>query len=119
MSIPNYNQVVATQLEGEHPEPEAISDDKAKALREQMAKMVVSKDVEHIKHLMANYHNASIETKLVILEDLDYYMHQVHRENGNSIYMIFPNIFFFLQSADFFRLTTQETLLVCEDLKPS
>lgn len=71
------NQVVATQLEGEHPEPESISDDKAKALREQMAKMMVSKDVEHIKHLMANYHNSSIETKLVILEDLEYYMHQV------------------------------------------
>ena len=80
MRIPDCNKVVATQLEGEHPEPESISDDKAKALREQMAKMIVSKDVEHIKHLMANYHNSSIETKLVILEDLEYYMHQVHKK---------------------------------------
>ena len=117
MRIPDCNKVVATQLEGEHPEPESISDDKAKALREQMAKMMVSKDVEHIKHLMASYHNSSIETKLVILEDLEYYMHQVHKKWYIKLFSkkmgIFVNWFIC------FRLTTLGTSLVCGDLKPS
>merc|ERR1719367_1964048 len=38
------NQVVATQLEGEHPEPESISDDKAKALREHPEPESISDD---------------------------------------------------------------------------
>merc|ERR1712029_423430 len=40
--------------------------------------MGLSKDIEQIKYLMANFHNAtSPESKLAILEDLDFYMHQI------------------------------------------
>ena len=42
-----------------------------------LEKMKGNKDIENIKHLMLNYHNATSESKLVILEDLDYYMHQI------------------------------------------
>lgn len=38
----------------------------------------MNRDVDHIQILMANYRNASqLSIKVAILEDLDYYMHQV------------------------------------------
>jgi len=73
------HRVVATRKdEEEEKEAAAISEEDVKAVREQMAKFKVSKDIEQIKYLMANFHNAtSAENKLAILDDLDFYMHQI------------------------------------------
>ena len=71
----NANRVVATKKDEEEP---AISDEDVKAVREKMAKLKLSKDIEQIKYLMAYFQNASsVEAKISILDDLDYYMHQV------------------------------------------
>jgi len=69
------HRVVATRKDGEEP---TISDEDVKAVREKMAKFKLSKDIEQIKFLMANFHNATTaESKLAILDDLDFYMHQI------------------------------------------
>merc|ERR550534_1341311 len=46
-------------------------------MKDVMEKMKLNKDIENIKHLMSNYDNSTLDSKLVILEDLDYYMHQI------------------------------------------
>ena len=46
-------------------------------MKDVLEKLKQNKDIENIKHLMANYDNSTLEEKLVILEDLDYYMHQI------------------------------------------
>ena len=59
------------------PEIEPITADSAQKVKEKVGKLKVTKDIEEIKYLMANFHNASEPNKLVILQDLDYYMHQI------------------------------------------
>ncbi len=54
-----------------------LSPEQLKDMKKQMEKMKMNKDIEVIKHLMANFDNSTLEQKLVILEDLDYYMHQI------------------------------------------
>ena len=46
-------------------------------MQDVMEKMKLNKDIENIKTLMANYDNGTVDEKLVLLEDLDYYMHQI------------------------------------------
>ena len=46
-------------------------------MKDVLEKLKQNKDIDNIKHLMANYDNSTLEEKLVILEDLDYYMHQI------------------------------------------
>ena len=54
-----------------------ISPEQIKEMKDVMEKMKLNKDIENIKHLMSNYDNSTLDSKLVILEDLDYYMHQI------------------------------------------
>merc|ERR1712241_401645 len=56
---------------------EQISPEQIKEMKDVMEKMKLNKDIENIKHLMSNYDNSTLDSKLVILEDLDYYMHQI------------------------------------------
>jgi len=56
---------------------EQISPEQIKEMKAMMEKMKLNKDIANIKNLMANYENSSLDSKLVILEDLDYYMHQI------------------------------------------
>ena len=49
-------------------------------MKDVLEKLKQNKDIDNIKHLMANYDNSTLEEKLTILEDLDYYMHQI--DNG-------------------------------------
>ena len=56
---------------------EKMSQERNEEVQALLEKMKDNKDIENIKHLMLNYHNATSESKLVILEDLDYYMHQI------------------------------------------
>jgi len=56
---------------------EQLSPEQVKEMKDVMEKMKLNKDIENIKHLMANYENSTLDSKLVILEDLDYYMHQM------------------------------------------
>merc|ERR1711962_86451 len=56
---------------------EQISPEQIKEMKSVMEKMKLNKDIENIKHLMSNYDNSTLDSKLVILEDLDYYMHQI------------------------------------------
>ena len=76
---PNTHIVIATKKDDDGvDEPSSISDENVKAVREKMAKLKLSKDIEQIKFLMANFQNASsVGSKVTILDDLDYYMHQV------------------------------------------
>ena len=61
---------MATRKDEEEVEDVAISEEDVKAVREKMSKVKLSKDIEQIKYLMANFHNAtSPEAKLAILED--------------------------------------------------
>jgi hypothetical protein len=46
-----------------------------------MKKMQFNRDVEHIKALIANYDNSTIDDKIVILDELDYYLHQFDNAN--------------------------------------
>ena len=46
-----------------------------------MKKMQFNRDVEHIKVLIANYDNSTLDDKIVILDDLDYYLHQFDNAN--------------------------------------
>ena len=56
---------------------EKMSQERTEEVQALLEKMKGNKDIENIKYLMLNYHNATSESKLVILEDLDYYMHQI------------------------------------------
>ena len=56
---------------------ETLAQERNEEVQALLEKMKDNKDIENIKHLMLNYHNATLESKLVILEDLDYYMHQI------------------------------------------
>ena len=59
-------------------EIQPLDDKTAKQIRKNMERLKMNRDVEHIQALMANYGNASeLAVKVAILEDLDYYMHQV------------------------------------------
>ena len=58
-------------------ENDKLSDEKVKEMQEIIEKLKMNKDVENIKFLMGNFANSSIEEKMVILEDLDFYMHQI------------------------------------------
>ena len=74
----NAHSVVATKKDEDEEEEKPISDKDVKAVREKMGKLKISKDIEQIKYLMAYFQNASsVEAKISILDDLDYYMHQV------------------------------------------
>jgi nucleotide exchange factor SIL1 len=55
---------------------EVLTPERIDEMRKIMDKMNMNTDIEAIKSLMANYENATLEQKLNILEDLDYYMHQ-------------------------------------------
>ncbi len=46
-----------------------------------MKKMQFNRDVEHIKVLIANYDNSTTDDKIVILDELDYYLHQFDNAN--------------------------------------
>jgi len=76
---PNTHNLIATKKDDDGvDEPSSISDENVKAVREKMAKLKLSKDIEQIKFLMANFQNASsVEARVNILDDLDYYMHQI------------------------------------------
>ena len=54
-----------------------MSPEKVEEMQKIMENMKMNKDIENIKTLMANYENSTLDEKLVILEDLDFYMHQV------------------------------------------
>ena len=59
-------------------EPEdKLSPERVKEMQNILDKMKMNKDIDNIMTLMAHFANSSTEQKLVILEDLDYYMHQI------------------------------------------
>ena len=55
-----------------------LSPERIKEIQDAMDKLKMNKDVDSIISLMANFANATdIDGKLNILEDLDYFMHQI------------------------------------------
>ena len=50
-------------------------------IRAKMKKMEFNRDVEQIKYLIAHYENSTLENKKIILEELDYYLHQFDNAN--------------------------------------
>jgi len=70
--------VLSDQNVVEDDEPsEQISPERIQEMKDVLEKLKQNKDIDNIKHLMANYDNSTLEEKLTILEDLDYYMHQI------------------------------------------
>ena len=60
-----------------------------------MKKMEFNRDVEQIKYLIAHYENSTLENKKIILEELDYYLHQFDNANdfiflGGLEKIVFP-----------------------------
>ena len=53
-----------------------ISPERLKEMQEIMDKMKLNKDIELIKSLISNYENSSKEGKAIVLEDLDFLLHQ-------------------------------------------
>ena len=70
-------------------------------MKDVLEKLKQNKDIDSIKHLMANYDNSTLEEKLTILEDLDYYMHQI--DNGG----FHLHFFYFISSYFTFRSVTK------------
>ena len=68
-----------------------ISPERVQELKDVLGKLKQNKDIDNIKHLMEKYENSTLEEKLIVLEDLDYYMHQI--DNGGFHLNLFEFIF--------------------------
>lgn len=69
--------IASSENQNDEEELEKISPERLKEMQDILAKLNMNKDVENIKTLMANFDNSSQDAKLAILEDLDFYMHQI------------------------------------------
>ena len=68
-------------------EPEPLDEDTVAKIRAKMKKMEFNRDVEHIKVLIAHFANSSVDDQKIILDELDYYLHQVNRNFSTFYYM--------------------------------